>query len=72
MSKTQTIDVSDVTLSSLVFPTAEDMAVWNALSAEQKEAFIAEAESRGAESGAAEEETLEARLARVRAKGDAG
>ena len=72
MSKTQTIDVSTVSLSSLVFPTKHDMAVWNELTPAQREAFIVETEARGAKSGIAPEESLEARLARVRARGDAG
>lgn len=72
MVKTHAIDVSGVTLSSLVFPTRQDMAVWNALTPEQREAFIAEAEARGAQSGMARDESLAERLSRVRAKGNAG
>ena len=72
MSKIQDIDVSEVTLSSTVFPTKEDVAVWDSLSPAQREAYIIEAESRGAQSGVAPDETLDARLARVRAEKDAG
>ena len=69
MSKVQDIDVSNIALSSTVFPTKDDMAVWDGLSAAQREAYIVEAEARGAQSGVAPDETLDARL---RAAKDAG
>jgi len=53
--------------SSRVFPTADDMAVWNSLSAAEQRALIERDEEAGFLSGTAEPETLEDRLARVRA-----
>lgn len=64
---TQKTDISGIAFSSTVFPSAEDMALWNSLSAEQQRALIERDEEAGSESGTAEPETLEDRLARVRA-----
>lgn len=40
MSDTDTMDISSINFSSTVFPTDEDMAVWNSLTPEQQRAII--------------------------------
>ena len=50
-----------------MFPTAEDMALWQSLSAAEQRAVIERDEEAGFRSGAAEPETQDNRLARVRA-----
>jgi len=57
----------DIDVTSKVFPTQEDMAQWNALSPAEQRAFIESNEEAGFQSGVALVETLEERLARVRA-----
>lgn len=59
-------DVKDIEFTSTVFPSDADITLWNSLSAEERESFIAHAEDSGFRSGVAADETLEARLARVR------
>lgn len=40
MSYTDTMDISSIKFSSTVFPTDEDMAVWNSLTPAQQRAVI--------------------------------
>jgi len=68
MSTTKTIGVSDPKISSTVFPTDEGMKLWNSLTPEERQAFIIEAEENGFQSGVAPAESVEERLARVRAE----
>lgn len=63
MSETKT----DIVITSKVFPTSGDIAQWEALSAAEQRAFIESSEQAGFDSGLAPEESLSARLARVRA-----
>lgn len=67
MNDTIKTDMSKTVLSSRVFPAAEDMALWQSLSAAEQRAVIERDEEAGFRSGAAEPETLQDRLARVRA-----
>ena len=64
MTKT---DISKTDFSSRVFPTAEDMALWDSLSPAEQRAVIERDEHAGFQSGIAESETLRQRLERVRA-----
>lgn len=68
MSQKKNIDVSHVRFNSTVFPTDEDMKLWNSLSPEEQRAVIERDEEAAFQSGIAKKETLEERLARVRAK----
>jgi len=68
MSTVKTIGSSDSRLSSTVFPTDEDMKLWNSFTPEERQAFIIEAEENGFQSGVAPAESVEERLARVRAE----
>jgi len=56
-----------IAFSSTVFPSAEDMALWNRLSDAEKRAVIARDEDAGVRSGVAPKESVEERLSRVRA-----
>lgn len=67
MSDTKQTDVSKVRFSSKVFPSAADMALWESLSDAEKRAVVKRDEEAGYQSGLAKPESLEARLARVRA-----
>lgn len=67
MSDTKTIDISHIQFHSAVFPTDEDMALWNSLSAAEQFAIIERSEEAGFQSGKAQTECLKERLARVRA-----
>lgn len=62
MSDTKT----DIEFTSKVFPSAGDIARWEALSPAEQRDFIESSEQTGFESGIAPTETLKARLARVR------
>lgn len=59
------IEIRNV-FTSTVFPDAEDMKVWDNMSDAEKIAEIKASEQDGFESGIAPNETLHARLARVR------
>ncbi len=67
MNDTSKTDISKIAFSSRVFPTADDMALWESLSAAEQRAIVERDEEAGFRSGAADPETLEDRLARVRA-----
>ena len=66
MSDTKVIDNSGIEFSSTVFPSSDDMALWESLSPEERRSVIARDEEAGAQSGIAAQETLEQRLKRVR------
>lgn len=55
-----------LSVSARVFPEAEDMARWNALSPAEQMAEIEREEEEGFKSGDAAAESLDDRLARVR------
>lgn len=67
MTEKNTLDVSHVRFSSTVFPSADDMKLWNSLSPAEQRAVIERDEEAGFQSDIAKKETLEDRLARVRA-----
>ena len=67
MADPKTHDMSDIAFSPMVFPSAEDMALWGGLSDAEKHAVIACDEEQGFQSGIAPKESLGVRLSRVRA-----
>lgn len=52
-------DISNITFSSTVFPSAEDKKVWNSLSEDDKEALLVKWELDGFNSGKADEITVD-------------
>lgn len=67
MSQAKVVDISHISFTSTVFPTDEDMRLWRSLSPAERAAVIARDEEAGFRSGAAEAESLDDRLKRVRA-----
>ena len=66
MNKIKTKDISNIQFTSTVFPTAEDQALWNSLSNEQRLAIIEREEEIAFQSGVAPHESKDEILARVR------
>ena len=58
MSETKTIDVSHIRFTSTVFPTEEDMRLWDSLSAEERRAVVRRDLDEAEASGVAEPETV--------------
>ena len=58
MSDIETIDISHVKFTSTVFPTDEDMKLWNSLTPEQRKAVEPRDEEQGYQSGLAEPCTM--------------
>ena len=61
-------DISDLKFSSTVFPTAEDIALWESLSDDERLAIIERDEQAAVDGGIAEKTTLRQLLAEVRAE----
>ncbi len=61
------IDVSNVHFSSTVFPTDEDMKLWNSLSPEEQRAIVKRDLDDAEASGTAVPESMEQMIQRVRA-----
>ena len=68
MAETKPIDVSHIRFTSTVFPTAEDMKLWDSLTAEEQRAVVRRALDEGEASGVAEPESAEEIIRRVRAE----
>lgn len=68
MSETKAIDISHVKFTSTVFPTEEDMRLWDSLSAAEQRAVVRRDLDEGEASGVAEPETVDQVLERVRAE----
>ncbi len=66
MQDTKT-DVSNVQFSSTVFPTDEDMKLWNSLSPEEQRAVVERDLDDAEASGTAAPESMEQMMQRVRA-----
>ena len=66
MPETKT-DISNVRFSSTVFPTDEDMKLWDSLSPEEQHAAIRRDLDEAEASGRAAPESMEAMIQRVRA-----
>lgn len=67
MSETKTIDMSHIHFSSTVFPTAEDMRLWDSLSPEEQRAVVRRDLDRAEASGVAPAETMAEVMVRARA-----
>ncbi len=61
-------DIDDIRFSSTVFPSAEDLALWESLSNEERLAVIARDEQVAFESGVAEKSAMFEILAETRAE----
>lgn len=72
MAEVKIIDVSDIRFTSTVFPTDEDMKLWNSLSAEEQRAVVRRDLDEAEVSGIAEPETAEEIIQRVRAESRRG
>lgn len=66
MAEIKTIEISHIRFSSTVFPTAEDMKLWDSLSAEEQRAVVQRDLDEGEASGIAETESVEEIMLRVR------
>ena len=62
------IDIEDIKFSSTVHPTAEDRALWESLSDEQRVAIIERDEQAGFDSGVADKASLQEILTETRAE----
>jgi hypothetical protein len=72
MSDTETIDISEVKFSSTVFPTKEDMKLWESLSLEQRKAVELRDVEEGRASGLAEPCTMDEIIAEAKAEMNGG
>ena len=68
MSETKTVDISHIRFTSTVFPTEEDMRLWDSLSAEERRAVVRRDLDEAEASGIAEPESVEQIIERVRAE----
>ena len=68
MGEMKTIDTSEVTFSSTVFPTPEDMVLWKSLTPEQRKAVEVRDEEEGYHSGVAEPRSMDALIAEAKAE----
>jgi hypothetical protein len=66
MNATKTIDISGVMFASAVFPTAEDKALWQSLTPEQRLAIVRRDEQAGFDSGVADQASMAEILAEAR------
>ncbi len=72
MSDIETVDISHVKFSSTVFPTDEDMKLWDSLTLEQKKAVEKRDEEAGFQSGLAEPCSVADIIAEVKAEMNGG
>ena len=72
MSDAKTVDISHVSFSSTVFPTDEDMKLWDSLSADEQRAVIERDLDQAEASGIAHAVSLEEIIERVRAETKSG
>ena len=68
MGDTKGVDLLDINFTSTVFPTDDDMRLWDSLSADEQRAVIVRDLEAAEASGRSEPESVEDRLKRVRAK----
>jgi hypothetical protein len=68
MSDTKDVDISGIRFSSTAFPTAEDRALWESLTPEQRLAILERDEEEGFRSGVAEPLSAREVLAKVLAE----
>ena len=72
MSDIETVDISHVKFTSTVFPTEEDMKLWNSLTLEQKKAVEIRDEEEGYQSGVADPCTMADIIAEAKAEMNGG
>jgi len=68
MSEAKTVDISGIRFSSTVFPTPEDMELWESLSYEQRKAIEVRDEEEGYRSGVAEPRSMSELIAEAKAE----
>ncbi len=68
MGETKTIDVSEIRFSSTVYPTEEDMKLWESLSPAEQQAIIKRDLDEAEASGIAAPETLDQVIERLRSE----
>jgi hypothetical protein len=68
MSKADLTDISHIEFTSRVFPTDEDMALWNSLSAEHQRALILRDVEEGLASGVSDLQSVSDIVKSVRAE----
>lgn len=68
MADSKTMDVSQIRFTSTTFPSAEDMTLWNSLSADEQRAVVRRDLDAAEAGGVAEVETAGAIIRRVRAE----
>ena len=68
MEYIETVDISDIKFTSTVFPTLDDMALWEGLSPEQKKAVKLREVKEGQASGLAAPCTMADIIAEAKAK----
>jgi len=67
-TKTKTIDISQIKFSSTVFPTPEDMKLWECLTDEQRKAIEIRDEEEGFKSGVAEHKSMSQLISEAKAE----
>lgn len=73
MSEKETVDISRIKMSSTVFPTKEDMKLWESLTHEQRKAVELRDEKEGFRSGvAAKQLTMPELIAEAKAELNGG
>ena len=72
MSDTKAMAMEDIKLSSTVFPTGEDIALWQSLSDDQRRAIIERDEQAALDSGIADKASLHEILTETRAENERG
>ncbi len=68
MSDMETVDISGIKFTSTVFPTEEDMKLWESLTYEQRKAVEIRDEEEGYQSGIAEPQTMDELIAEAKAE----
>ncbi len=65
-TKTKTVDISKIKFSSTIFPTPEDMKLWESLTDEQRKAIEIRDEEEGFKSGVAERKSMSELIAEAK------
>ena len=68
MSDVEAVDISGIKFSSTVFPTPEDMKLWESLTPEQRKAVEIRDEEEGYQSGLAEPCSMQELIAEAKAE----
>lgn len=68
MKETKTVDISGIKFTSNVFPTPEDMKLWESLTYEQRKAVEIRDEEEGYNSGVAKPRSMDQLIAEAKAE----